>query len=151
MRISLLVRIRCGETLKFLKIFERLILFLPASTGYWNVVSCPPNLFYFPITLQTPGHGLEGGNMVQFSVQARYLSCPRKVQPGSASHPIQLVVKRPRRETNDLPPSTAEVKNCDGHAHNLRTCFHGVHMDSCALKWHCGVNKALRAFWMMIK
>jgi hypothetical protein len=52
-----------------------------------------------------------------------------------------LEVKRPERETDDLAPSTAEVKNGEGRTHNLRTCFHGVHKDSCTLKWHCGVNK----------
>ena len=75
------------------------------------------------------------------------LSRPRRVQPCSASHPIRLLalyleVKRLGRETDDLPPSTAEVKNCEGHTHNLRTRFHCVRKDNCTLKWRCGVNKA---------
>jgi len=97
--------------------------------------------------MQTSENGLDGGNMLQFSAQARYISRPRKVQKGSGSNPNGLVVlclevNRPGHETDDLAPSTAEVKNGVGHTHDLRTCFHSVHKDNATLKWYCGVNKA---------
>jgi hypothetical protein len=66
------------------------------------------------------GYGLDDrGSRVRFSARAGNFSLHHRVQNGSGTHPVSyqwvpgtlsLVVKRPGREADHSPPSSAEVK-----------------------------------------
>jgi hypothetical protein len=68
------------------------------------------------------GYGLqERGSRVRFPAEAGYFSLHYHVQNGSGAHPASYLmgigscfmgVKRPEREGDHLPPSSAEVKDC---------------------------------------
>jgi hypothetical protein len=67
------------------------------------------------------GYGLDdGGSRVRFPTEAGNFSLHHRVQNGSGAHPASYPVgtrgsypgvKRPGREADHLPPSSAEVKN----------------------------------------
>jgi hypothetical protein len=82
------------------------------------------------------GYGLdERGSGVRFPAGAGNFSLHHRVQNGSGAHqpPIQWVpgalslgVKRPRREADHSPPSSAEVKNAWSYTSTPPIRLHGV-------------------------
>jgi hypothetical protein len=82
------------------------------------------------------GIGLDDrGSRVQFSAGAENFSLHHRVQRGSGAHPasypmgtgtLSLGVKRPRREADHSPPSSAEVKNEWSYTSTPPIRLHGV-------------------------
>jgi hypothetical protein len=82
------------------------------------------------------GYGLEDRMIgVQFPAGAGNFSLRHRVQTGSGAHPASysmgiggsfLEVKRPRREANHSPPSSAKVKGFIELYLHYPKCLHGV-------------------------
>jgi hypothetical protein len=75
------------------------------------------------------------GSRVRFPARAGNFSLHHRVQNGSGAHPapypmvpgvLSLGVKRPRREADHSPPSSAEVKECVELYLHFPIRLHGV-------------------------
>jgi hypothetical protein len=79
------------------------------------------SLFYNSVGIAL-GHGLDDrGSRVRFPAGAGNFSLHHRLQNGSGAHPVSYTmgtrgsfpgVKRPGREADHSPPSSAEVKEC---------------------------------------
>jgi hypothetical protein len=90
----------------------------------------------------TTGSGLDDRpSSVQFPVRAGNFSLHHRVQNGSGAHPasypvvpgdLSLEVKRPGREANHSPPSSAEVKNAWSYTSTLpnTSSWHGASLST---------------------
>jgi hypothetical protein len=84
------------------------------------------------------GYKLDGqGSRVQFLVGAGNFSLHHLVQNSSGAHSasyppgaLSLGIKRPGREADHSPPSSAEVKNAWSYTSTPPICLHGVVLSS---------------------